>query len=141
LLLGPRADTLFEDTSMSCADVCLDHDADAYNDFYNESVVKARKPHKCCECQATIPVGTRYQRVGGKSEGDVWTATSCLPCAEIRKAFVCGSWTFGMLWESIEEGMFPIWDEQGPIDCLAKLETLEARNKAREQYRAWKADA
>lgn len=120
---------------MSCAEVCLDHDFDCSNDFYHEAVVKARKVHKCCECGEAIPVGASYQRASGKSEGDVWTAKTCVVCAEIRRAFVCGSWTFGYLWESIEEGMFPVWDTQGPLDCLAKLESLEARNKCRDRYR------
>ena len=123
---------------MSCADVCLDHDADCSNDFYRESIPTARKPYKCCECGDVIPVGSKYQRASGKSEGDVWTAKTCIICADIRKAFVCGSWIFGQLWESIREEMFPIWDERGPIDCLAQLETLEARNKCREFYREWK---
>ncbi len=123
---------------MSCADVCLDHDYDCYETaFYSETLAKARKPHVCCECGEAIPVGVIYQRATGKSDGEVWTAKSCAACAEIRKAFVCGSWTFGMLWESIEEGMFPVWNERGPIDCLAKLDTLEARNKCRDRYADW----
>jgi len=123
---------------MGCADVCLDHAADCDNEFYSDSIVKARKPHKCCECGFTIAPGQQYERVSGKSDGDIWVSKTCGPCAEIRKAFVCGSWIFGQLWESIEEGMFPAWDTSGPIDCLAKLETREARDVCRERYREWK---
>lgn len=65
---------------------------------------------------------------------------TCLVCAEIRGAFVCGSYEFGRLWESIWEEMFPIWDTHGPIDCLAKLETKAARDYARERYAEWRAD-
>lgn len=125
---------------MSCADVCLDHDYEGCNDFYRERVVTARKPHTCCECRETIAPGASYQRASGKSDGDVWTAKTCVLCAEIRKAFVCGSWTFGLLWESIEEIMFPVWEEKGPIDCLARLETQAARDKCRDLYRAWKGE-
>jgi len=121
-----------------CADVCIDHGYDEENEFYDETLVRARKPHRCCECHETIPVGVQYQRVAGKSDGRIWTATTCASCTEIRKAFVCGTWTFGELWESIQEQMFPIWNTQGPIDCLAKLDTREARDKAREEYRVWR---
>ena len=123
---------------MSCADVCLDHDYDESNEFYSEAIVTARKPHQCCECKETIRPGQQYERATGKSDGDVWTSKTCALCREIRKAFVCGTWTFGLLWESIEEGMFPVWETAGPIDCLAKLDTIEARDKCREYYRKWK---
>ena len=125
---------------MSCADVCIDHDYDDENAFYRETTPTARTPHTCCECRAVIPVGARYERAAGKSGGGVWTATSCARCAEIRHAFVCGGFRFGDLWESIEESIFPIWEASGPIDCLAKLTTLDARNTVREHYRDWKAE-
>lgn len=126
---------------MSCADVCLDMDYDACaNDFYHERMVVARKAHRCCECGEAIPVGARYQRATGKSDGEVWTATTCAVCAEIRQAFVCGSWVFGGLWDEIEDVMFPVWNEQGPLDCLAKLQTIEARDKCRTRYREWRED-
>lgn len=124
---------------MNCFDVCLDHGYDDYNDFYHESIVAARKPYRCVECGTAIPVGARYERAAGKADGRVWTVHTCLLCAEIRKAFVCGGWQFGQLWESIEEDMFPIWDKAGPIDCLAKLDTREARDKCRDWYADWRS--
>lgn len=122
-----------------CADVCLDMDSDyGGSDFYRESIVKARKSHQCCECGDAIASGQTYERASGKSDGDMWSFATCASCAAIRDAFVCGSWIYGMLWESIEEGMFPVWDRTGPIDCLAKLETLEARDKCRQRYQQWR---
>lgn len=124
---------------MSCADVCLDMDYDAdSSDFCTESFHKARKSHKCCECGGVIAKGQRYERAAGKTCGEMWSHATCAACAEIREAFVCGSLVYGMLWESIKESMFPVWDRKGPIDCLAKLETLEARDKCRAQYAEWK---
>ena len=124
-----------------CADVCLDMDADfGGSDFYTESMHTARKAHKCCECGDAIAPGQRYERASGKSDGEMWSFATCASCADIRDSFVCGSWVYGMLWESIQESMFPVWDRKGPIDCLAKLETLEARNKCRERYADWKKD-
>lgn len=125
---------------MSCADVCLDHGYDEDNEFYREAIVTARKPHKCVECGSTIQPRARYERASGKNDGRVWDVKTCLLCMEIRKAFVCGTWCFGQLWDSIEQGMFPIWTEKGPIDCLAKVETAEARDKLREAYREWLVD-
>lgn len=123
---------------MSCADFCLDHGYDEDNVFYRERVVTAYKDHQCCECLDVIPRGARYEIAQGKSDS-FWTAKSCMPCMEIRKAFVCGPWEFGRLWESIEDEMFPVWDTHGPIDCLAKLKTDAAIQKARDRYRDWKA--
>ena len=125
---------------MSCADVCLDHGYDNDNEFYAESIVTARKVHTCCECSDAITAGARYERSAGKADGVIWVKTTCASCSEIRRAFVCVTWIFGELWTSIEEEMFPIWNERGPIDCLAKLETIEARNKCRQWYDRWRQD-
>lgn len=122
-----------------CADVCLDHDYDGFNEFYSDRLVTARKPHKCCECGGAIGSGQRYQRASGKNDGNLWTEATCAVCAEIRAAFVCGTWIFGELWESIRETMFPIWETLGPLDCLAKLTTLGAREKCRAEYAKWQA--
>jgi hypothetical protein len=121
---------------MSCADVCLDHDYQDDNVCYRDRVVTARKTHKCCECGTEIPRGARYELAEGKSDV-FWAEKTCLPCREIREAFVCGSFEFGRLWESIEEEMFPVWDTRGPIDCLAKLDSLDARELARAKYQEW----
>ena len=126
---------------MSCADVCIDHDyATDDNDFFVERMVAARKEHRCCECVGAIGVGERYERASGKSDGRIWSTATCAVCAEIRDAFVCGSWIYGRLWVSIEEEMFPIWDEYGPLDCLAKLKTVEARQKCRDRYHEWQQE-
>lgn len=120
-----------------CGDVCLDHSHDGHNEFFSQATAKARKEHVCEECCETIRVGQQYERSSGKSEGLVWTVATCLRCREIREAFVCGFVVFGMLYESIEEEMFPVWNERGPIDCLAKLESRDARDYLRDMYREW----
>ena len=125
---------------MGCAEVCIEHDIDGHNEFFCQSRPTARKEWRCEECGRTIHPGDRYERSTGKSEGEFFSVQTCSVCAEIRGAFVCGGAVFGMLWESIRDEMFPIWDTQGPIDCLAKLETREARDYAREQYADWQTD-
>jgi hypothetical protein len=99
-----------------------------YNDFYTETLPVAHKEHECCECHRTISIGEKYENVSGKSEDRFWRSKTCTECLEIRKALVCGSWIFGMLWEEIEELVFPAWLTTSPLDCLAKIDSLEARN-------------
>lgn len=122
---------------MACADVCLDHGCDYEGSFFYERLVVSRKQHECCECGLAITKGDAYWMARGADEGSIWVAKTCPTCYEIRSVFVCGSWIYGRLWESIREGMFPIWKESGPIDCLAKVESLEARNKLRNAYDDW----
>lgn len=122
---------------MSCADVCLDMDYDNDNVFFSERIVTARKEHKCCECRQVIKIGETFEYAKGKND-DFWTAKTCADCVEIRKAFCCGSWVYGHLFEAIRESLFPVWRESSPIDCLAKVESLSARNKLREAYEEWK---
>lgn len=109
-----------------CADVCLSHDYDCYNSFYSESWRKARKPHKCCECGVIIEVGEQYEHVSGKADGRIFTAKTCAVCQDIRAAFVCGTWVFGDLWQSMYDYMMPVWRRVGPWDCLAKLTRQDA---------------
>lgn len=123
---------------MNCRDVCLDMDYDSdYAEFYREVARKARKAHECCECKSTIEPGQPYWYATGKNDGDVWQAKTCATCYEIRRALVCGSWVFGLLWEEIEENIFPAWRELSPIDCLALVDSLEARNALRARYAEW----
>lgn len=125
---------------MSCADVCLSMDHDG-NKFQSSQLRKARKPHKCCECGETIPAGATYEYYSACScDGDFFDAKTCVICLDIRNALVCGMWIFEMLWESIEEEVFPAWLASSPIDCLAKVETLAARNVLRQRFAAWKHD-
>lgn len=127
---------------MSCSDVCLDMDFDdGPSDFYREVTRKARKEHLCCECREAIKPGARYAYATGKSNGDMWQAKTCATCYEIRRALVCGSWVFGQLWEEIENYIFPEWKKLSPIDCLAKIDSLEARNKLRFVYATYLGDA
>ena len=126
---------------MSCADVCIDMDYDSdENKFHWAEVRKARKAHVCCECRETIPAGARYEHVSAKSDDCVWSAKTCPTCLEIRQSLVCGSWINGQLWEEIENGVFPAWVIDGPFDCLAQIDSLEARNVLRERFKEWQAD-
>ena len=126
---------------MSCADVCVDQDYNESNEFYHELIRRARKPHRCCECGETIARGQSYERATGKSDGTIWAVSTCLDCRDIRKAFVCGTWMFGGLWESLREQLFEVWQTHSPIDCLAKLDSKSARVKAMAMYDDWRGDS
>lgn len=125
---------------MGCADVCLDHGYDEGNEFFDQRFQVARKPWSCTECERPIPAKQKYEYSVGKNEGFMFSKRTCLVCSEIRDAFVCGSFIFGMLWESIEESIFPRWGEEGPFDCLAKLSTPEARSYIQQRYEDWNDD-
>jgi len=77
-------------------------------DFFESKIVKAAKPHKCCECGDEIPVGTKHEYAKGRWEGDWSTFRSCLSCVEIRDHFACGNgWLYECVWEDIEQNFFP----------------------------------
>lgn len=120
---------------MSC-DVCLYDANDSENEFFSQAVVKARKPHRCGECEIPVTVGTRYERSSGKSEGDFFTFASCLLCAEIRNVFHCGgSYYFGTLWDDMEMEAFPRLTTAS--ECFLEL-SPEAKTYLMEKWRTWK---
>jgi hypothetical protein len=61
---------------------------------------KSRKPHKCCECERTIPAGAPYWRE--TLLWDYWRQyETCELCYAIRKdRFTCG-FIYGSMWEEI----------------------------------------
>lgn len=122
---------------MSCADICLEADYENDNAFFVERMVTARKEHICCECRSPILPGNRFECAKGKDDS-FWVAKTCADCAEIRKAFFCGSWVYGYMFSQIRAELFPVWDEVSPIDCLAKVESLSARNALRMAYTEWR---
>lgn len=46
---------------------------------------KARKDHRCSECNATIPAGTVYLKIIGISDGDSFTHKQCRRCCYDRR--------------------------------------------------------
>lgn len=60
-------------------------DYDPATVYSAEIVKKARKEHKCFECDRTIHRGERYERVFGIWDGDVSVFRTCTHCLEIRE--------------------------------------------------------
>ena len=103
-------------------------------EFSTTMFVRARKPHTCVECHRLMPVGERHEVETGKWDGWMGTYRTCLSCQEIRQEFCCDGWTYGALWEHIEEDLFPIFTEA----CVAKLQTFTAKSLLAARWRQWK---
>jgi hypothetical protein len=128
---------------MSCADACVTHDYDSGGNtaLYREGFSRARNAYTCCECGVSIAIGERYQWASGKTEGGgMFREHTCEVCAEIRAAFVCGSWVFGALWESLRDELFPRWKTHSAIDCLAKLQTADAVAMSNNEFAEWNGE-
>ena len=64
----------------------------------NIKIRKARKEHKCVECDEVIKIGEKYQSANNLYRGDGWIKfATCLPCATIREDFCCTGFYYGEL--------------------------------------------
>jgi len=75
-------------------------------DVFNERMIKARKPHKCCECGAVIQVGDRHELVEGLWDGSWSRYRTCRACKTIRNHYCPNGSIYGglkgQLWECLE---------------------------------------
>ena len=84
--------------------MCMwDADSCEYWEFHSSVIRKARKRHKCGECNRLIELAERYERVVGKWDGNIDTYLTCLYCVAAREwlEHECGGW----LYTAIEEDM------------------------------------
>jgi hypothetical protein len=120
---------------MGDCNVCLySDDSDGYFEFLEQDVRKSRKERTCEECQRVIAVGERYEASRGKWEGEFWTWTCCLLCAEIAETFYCDGRMYGRLWEDMQEAAFP----ELTTGCLDRLKTAAAKEYLLSRWNAWK---
>lgn len=119
---------------MSDCGICLTgFDDGGCSEFIHTKIRKARKPHRCSECQKEIPISERYEHAVGKTDGDIWAYDTCLVCAEIAEAFYCdGRWWGGMLWEQMEE-VIP----EMTTGCLNRLTTAAAKAELIRRWNEW----
>lgn len=121
-------------TEESCA--CLWGSEDAEQpEFFDERWVVARGEYRCYECHRGIWPRDRHVRVTGKWDGEVGTYRFCSDCHDISQSLYCGGWTFGALWEDIQEQLF----SEGPLNsaCLDKLATVSAKQYLAERWWQW----
>lgn len=115
--------------------VCLTADFDGCCEFFAEKICTSRKVRKCCECGKDILPKEEYERTSGKSDGEFWTASTCLICREIAEAFYCdGRMYGGVLWEQMYETAF----EHMTTGCLERLQTVAAKTELMRRWNDWK---
>lgn len=102
------------DMSDACCCIDVDEPADVH---HTREIKRARKPHRCCECGRTIPVGSPYRYETACSDGRWDTYKTCTLCASIRDdRFPCGFyWT--RLWEDLQYCMWAPCLCEGDCDC------------------------
>lgn len=96
---------------------CIVGNADYDGKMLSNKAVVARKPARCCECNARINVGDLYWRAKGVyTDGGWWTERTCVICENVRNSLIRGQWCYGELWESIRQAYCEDND-----DCEAML--------------------
>jgi len=70
----------------------------------SEKYRKARKIHKCCECQGPIDIGEKYHYLSGVWEGRGKSYKTCLSCETIRGY----AYSFALDMEYSDEGYPPL---------------------------------
>lgn len=119
---------------MSDCGVCISGYGDGDCTGYRCVIVKAGKEWECSECGGKIMKKSRYELAswfndGGESFGN---AKTCLVCAEIAEAFMCGGrWHGGILWDD-----FP-FDKITTV-CFSRLQTPEAKAELQRRWMQWK---
>ena len=58
--------------------MCFEYDG--YNEFTNDKVITAKKPHRCTECRSPIESGEKYHYHTGKYDGDFFAHKICRRC-------------------------------------------------------------
>lgn len=101
-------------------------DAGDYLTVSSQKIVKARKHHKCEECDQIINPGDFYELFKGCWDGKWADYRTCADCSSIKEVFFLG-FTFGMLWEDFRSNMYDCGFEI-PEQKLSKL-TKKAREK------------
>lgn len=119
---------------MSDCGICLSGPEDGCIEVLEDGNVAGRKPHRCCECRHLMPIGEVHERVKGVWEGEIATYRTCLICKEIRTAYACNGFSYGALWEEMNDYLFAEMNES----CFDRLTTTVAKKYLRERWMKWK---
>ena len=123
---------------MSDCDVCLgemDY-SDGPAQVWHQAIVKARKVHKCDECEKEISPGTKYERIKMLFDGDWSYWTICLLCSEIHTVFACGEGRMiGNFWNDMEEIVFP--NLKMSSKCFGEL-SAAGKAEVVQRWQQWK---
>ena len=78
-------------------------DVDEPAEFARKEFPVALKEHICCECEAKIKPGEKYERATLFFDGSFSQYKTCIPCQSIRDHYCPHGFYYGMLQEQIEE--------------------------------------
>ncbi|QDV22876.1 hypothetical protein [Aureliella helgolandensis] len=97
-------------------------------EFFACDMVKARRPHRCCECFAVIAVGEVHQSVRGKWDGTFAAFRTCPQCVAAMQLMPHACRLVGELHKEIRD------DDYGHIpEALAVLDRRSANWGTRRQ--------
>jgi hypothetical protein len=121
---------------MSDCGVCISgYDGDGDCVGYRCVIVHARKEWRCSECGCKIPRKSLYEYASWFfSGGGHGNAKTCLICAEIAAAFMCGGrYHDSSLWDSMQEAYYAL-----TTACFNRLSTPQAKTELRRRWIDWK---
>ena len=103
---------------------CFSIDNGDYVTLLAETKRKARKQHRCNECQGAILPGQAYLDERYLFEGAVSTHKTCPCCLSVREHLFCNIITYNQLWSDLEDFLYDWlhYDTNGaPWARIAKL--------------------
>lgn len=85
--------------------MCMFDPGDDSPSVYRETMVTARKQHRCGECGRDISPGERYQYVFGVWDNQSGSYRTCAHCRIAQRWLQsnCDGWLFGCVLEDIQE--------------------------------------
>lgn len=83
-------------------DCSVDADGDDPS-FRKQAMRRARKSHRCVECERLIEPGEQYEHVCGVWDEEWSTFRTCLGCYRIREHLCGDGWCFGEVAAQVAE--------------------------------------
>jgi hypothetical protein len=103
---------------------CVDDD----DNHWSARERKARKGHKCYECNGAILAGQAYFYHTVFGGGSASNYKVCLDCQSVIWQFFNNGWWFGSVWDSLNDYVNENWRNDLPSSCICKL-SPPARDK------------
>lgn len=114
---------MYEECACSC-----DYDFDLPEFFRTNRIKSAKVEHECCECEGKIERGQPYMKCVGKWEGEIDTFNICSSCCAIGTDLLGGCWSFGDMWNRIQE-CYGLEEEALPQSLIDYRKEWKARLK------------
>jgi hypothetical protein len=118
--------------------ICVSYGGDGGDECvgYRCVIVKAGQPWDCSECGKKILKGERYELASwfyaDRADG-FGNCKTCLVCAEIADAFMCGGrWHSGSFWGRMEDKFAKL-----NTACFERLKTAAAKTELQRRWIEW----